>query len=104
MNVTIGGLEVPVLLKSKRQMKDNFACFDANTETIHILSNLDVTLRRKTLAHECFHAFLFITGYNELLSDTSENFEEAMTRAFEQHCGHLLTFNADIEAWIRGEK
>jgi len=102
MFVNIGGLEIPVLLKGKKSMKDNFACFCHNTESIHVLSTMDPALRRKTLAHECFHAFLFITGHNELLGDISENFEEALTRAFEQHLGLYMFFNKEIEEWIKG--
>lgn len=104
MYISIGGLEIPVLLKTKKQMKDTFALFCHETECIHILNVLDPSLRRKTLAHECFHAFLFITGYNELLSDVSDNFEEAITRGFEQHLGVHMSFNDEIESWIRGEK
>ena len=100
MNVMIGGIEIPVILKTKKQMKDNYACFCSETESIHVLTNMDVSLRRKTLAHECFHAFLFVTGYNELLSDVSDNFEEAMTRAFEQHLGIYMHFSPDIENWL----
>lgn len=103
MHVDIGGLHIPVILKNKKEMKNDHAFFCAESESIHIHRNLDVEMRRKTLAHECYHAFLFVTGYNELLNEISSNLEEAMTRAFEQALGNYFVFNQDIEDWIEGK-
>ena len=102
MKVLIAGKEVPVLLKSGRALKNEYGLFCTEKEHIELREKMDVNLRRKTLAHECFHAFLFLTGYNELLLDISPNAEEALARAFEQSLGDLMVFNQELEDWIEG--
>lgn len=102
MYVEISGRQVPINLKSGRSLKNNFGQFNGSTECIDLWKTMDVSIRRRTLAHECFHAFLHFTGYNELLADISDNMEEAMCRAFEQSLGELFLFSPELEAWIKG--
>lgn len=103
MQVVICGLTIPIVLRSEKALKNDLGLFDSEKEQIELLRRMDVKIRRKTLIHECFHAFLFITGYNELLQDISPNAEEAMTRAFEQAFNDLFVFDDDVERWIRGD-
>lgn len=104
MHVIICNREVPVELKSGRAMKDCYGKFNANTETISLLKTMDMEMRRRTVAHECFHAFLHFTGYNEMLEDISPSAEEALVRAFDAGMGDWMFFPAEIESWIAGEK
>lgn len=104
MHVVICGRAIPVKLKSDRVLKNDFGLFDSEKEVIELRRRMDVVQRRRTLIHECFHAFLFFTGYNELLLDISPNAEEAMTRAFEQAFPDLFKFSAELEKWIRDDQ
>ena len=92
MHVVVCGREVPVHLKSGRAMKNDYGYFELETESISLKSSMPVAIRRRTLSHECFHAFLYFTGYNELLEDISRNTEEALTRAFDAGMGDMLMF------------
>lgn len=100
--VEVCNREIPVYLKSTRAMKEDWAHFDGNTESISIRRDMTVEMRRRTLAHECFHAMLFFTGHNEILKDISDNYEESLVRAFETALGDHLRFPADAEAWVEG--
>ena len=102
MFIPIAGHNIPLILEPMRKMKVNLGEFDPNEEQIHMRKDLSVKLRRKTLAHECFHAFLYLTGYDQLLCTVDENFEEALTRAFEQALGGYVTFPKDVEKWVNG--
>jgi hypothetical protein len=83
-------------------MKGDFAHFDANTESISIRHDMEVELRRRTLAHECFHAMLYFTGHNEMLADISEKYEESLVRAFDAGLGDYVFFTKEAEEWVRG--
>jgi hypothetical protein len=100
MYIELNGITIPVILKDTKQLPDAFAQFCYKTESIQIRRNVPTALKRKTLVHECFHAFLYLTGYNELMTDISSNFEEALTRGFEQAFGEYFVFPDEIEKWL----
>ncbi len=100
MFVIICGKKVPIILKSGRAMKNTLGEFCTETEEISIKQSTPKELRRRTLSHECFHAFLHFTGYAYLLDDISANCEEALTRAFDSGMGNMLRYPKDVEEWI----
>jgi hypothetical protein len=102
MNVCISGREIQVLLKPSRSMKQTYGIFKGESMEIWLAEKQPTYMRRQTLIHECFHAFLYVTGYNELLEEVSPHFEEAMCRGIEQSLESLFIFNEDIETWIKG--
>jgi hypothetical protein len=100
MHVKIYNKDIPVNLKTPRQMKGNHGLFNLEKEEIDLDAKQPVHLRKKTLIHECIHAFFYITGYNELLEEVSPHFEEAMCRGLEQAFESHFVFNDQLEAWI----
>jgi len=100
MFIVIGGVEVPICLKSKRQMKDAYGLFHREEESIYLDKDQPGRIRRKTLVHECMHAYLYISGYTELVDSIDENFEEGLCRGFEQAMAHLFKFPKEIEVWL----
>lgn len=104
MFIVIGGVEIPVYLKHKRHMKDAYGMFHRDDESISLEKDQPLRLRRKTLVHECIHAYLYISGYTELLESVDDNFEEGVCRGFEQAMAHFFKFPKEIEDWIRETK
>lgn len=104
MIVVIGGIEILIELKSKRHMKEDYGEFDTRTETIRLLTDQPVNLRRKTLVHECLHAYFYISGYTELLDSVDDSLEEGICRSFEQAMSHMFAFSSELEAWIVGDQ
>lgn len=103
MKVRISGVEIPVELVSKRKMKNDYGQFISDEEIIRVREDQPVRMRRKTLVHEICHAYLFISGFSELLISLDDNMEEAFCRSFEQSFPELFRFDPEIEAWIEGK-
>lgn len=105
-NVVIGTNSVPVYTFSARKLGASFGetVFDPDVE-IHLRATLKVNQRRRVLVHECFHAFLYFSGYSESMESDKfgPNFEESLTRAFEDYLSHMFVFSKDIEKWLEGD-
>lgn len=102
MHIAILGKKIPVILKSAQSMRGHYGYFLHEEEAIYLKKSMKQEHRRQTLSHECFHAFLYLTGHNELLRDISENYEESLTRGFEAALGNYFVFPKPIEDWIAG--
>jgi hypothetical protein len=103
LSVIIAGVYIPIELKPKRQMKESYGEFDHTNETINMRVDQPINLRRKSLVHECFHTYLYLSGFSSLLRSIDPNMEEAFCCSFEQAMSHMFAFSPEIEAWLVGE-
>lgn len=100
--IPIGGYQLKVKICKKDEVlsEGNLAEFCRHTLEIHICESISSHQKRRVLAHECFHAFIALTGQNEILLTIGERYEESLTLAFEYMLGHFFVFPDKIEKWI----
>lgn len=98
--VKVGGYSVKVYLRDPVDIMGHLGEFHSDTYSVHVSTAVSQSTRRVVLAHEVFHAFLFVSGLGHQLDLINTEFEESLTLSFEHTIAHLMTFSPKLEAWI----
>lgn len=105
MHVIVCNTKVPVLLKSDDDMDGAYGLFQSGDEAIWVRKDLEIKQRRRTIAHEAFHAVFHFTGHSYMFDKFYNlDIEEALVRALEFGIGEQMVFPPAVERWISGSK